>query len=151
MDDMKASSFKKIPKTRVYDAVLPLYDLPFSIYISDDMMKAAKAADTDYPSSDSFEDTITINTMGYAAKLTHPTEGVTFIMLLNAPYEGNSSISSILCHESLHLAEFMLEVVGVKHNPENHEALAYAQQSIFEAGRSAILEYKKRYKFKIEF
>lgn len=42
-----------------------------------------------------------------------------------------------VCHEALHLAYQMLHAVGVEHDVENHEALAYLQHYIFgEAAKS---------------
>lgn len=36
-----------------------------------------------------------------------------------------------LSHEAVHLAYMMLHMVGVEHSADNHEALAYLQESIF--------------------
>lgn len=36
-----------------------------------------------------------------------------------------------LCHESLHLAYMLLDVVGVRHDLDNHEILAYLLDFIF--------------------
>lgn len=36
-----------------------------------------------------------------------------------------------LCHESLHIAYMMLDVLGIKHDISNHEVMAYLQEDIF--------------------
>jgi len=36
-----------------------------------------------------------------------------------------------LCHEALHVAYMMLDLVGIEHNVDNHEALAYLTDFIF--------------------
>lgn len=36
-----------------------------------------------------------------------------------------------LCHEAVHITYMMLEMVGIKHSADNHEAFAYLQEFIF--------------------
>lgn len=145
---IKDYTLKGLTKTRIYDAEIPLYDIPFTIYIADTMKKAANAADKEFGGA-TFQDDISPATVAYACRLQHPKHGPAFLMLLNTSHVGDKTLASTIAHEALHLSWFVCDTVGINPTWEEHEAQAYILQHITDVSQAALVHYAKKHKIKI--
>lgn len=135
---------------RVYHPLVPLYNIPFYVYIGPTVSDAAIYAEADHPGV-GFSDFINPSTGAYAIQLDHPEEGLAYCILLGVDRFGpeyNMNPHSTIAHEALHLSWFMGNELGLKYNYDNHEAQAYLMQYITESTIHILEDYCKRYKIK---
>ena len=107
---------------------IPIYGCSLYLFIGKTVEDITPLVDSVYPNT-----VIDLkDKVGYTVQLTH-TNGVTnfamFLPLLNRPV---ADIVSTINHESIHAAWYILDYVGVIVNADNHEALTYLTQYIFD-------------------
>lgn len=137
---------------RVYQPTLPLYNIPYYIYIGRTVSDAAKYAETDHPGV-GFEELVTANTGAYAINLIHPEHGSSYCMLFGTELFESDEFCPLgtIAHEALHLSWFIGNDLGLIYEYDNHEAQAYMMQDIIETTVEALKDYAKRYKLNINF
>lgn len=138
---MERKKVKNYKKTNWYDCNLPLYNIAYSIIISDTISKCVKLVNETFKDS---ELTVSPECAAYAVELAHPEYGSEFVICLES--DPKLSMHSIIPHESLHLSWFICSLIGLKLDYDNHEAQAYILGEITEHAFKALEDYNKQYK-----
>ena len=72
------------------------------------------------------------------------------IILISMEHAHKHPVLATCAHESVHVSWDILDRVGVKITPDNHEAQAYLVDYIFDMCKTAVEHYIKTYKLKIK-
>ena len=140
----KPYTVKKSKKVRTYEPVLPLYMIPYIIYIGETVKDAGDAAILEL--GPDIEPNITPNVGAKAMTIIHDEHGQGYFILLGI--KSHPFLLAAAAHEALHLSWWMLEQIGLDIDSENHEAQTYIVQEIFQTTKEALEEYIKFYKLK---
>jgi len=135
---------KGVNKVRAYEPILPLYNIPYLIYVGKTVSDAGDAAILEL--GPNVKPNISVNTAAKAIHIVHEEYGDAYIILL-----GIDSCSKLLitaAHEALHISWWIGDTIGLEYDAENHEAQTYIMQSIFGEAKAALEDYIKFYKLK---
>lgn len=147
----KKTTKEKPVKTKVYvlEDKLPIYNVPYSVYVGDDMKKVCKQIEKDFPGTDMSPD-YNAPVAGYAmTMLNHKTGDRNFILIVLICNDFANRIYTTASHEAIHMAYFMLDLVGITVDPQNHEALTYVHDEIFNKTRNVIDEFILDYSLEV--
>lgn len=138
----KPYTVKRSNKVRAYEPVLPLYNIPYLVYIGKTVKDAYEGMRIEL--GDKVTTDINPNVAAKAMTVVHEEIGTSYLILLGIDSAAN--ILGTAMHEAIHLSWWMLHDVGVEIDVDNHEAQTYAAQRIFELLEESINEYKHKYK-----
>lgn len=85
---------------------------------------------------------------GYAGVFTERGGGITVFVLAAFARKGTADWVCTASHECVHMGYYVLDYVGVKHDAENHEALAYLQGWLLGEVMAAYAKWRKKKRVK---
>lgn len=140
---IKSVKVKGTSGARKYSFTLSLYNISYDVFVGETIHHAANAAQITYPGLSLKED-VGPQIGGYAIELSHPEEGLSFLILLTPDISNTDKIPGICAHESLHLSWFISDALGIKNKKNNHEPQAYILQEIFNNCMRAYTDYTNK-------
>lgn len=134
-------------KVYVEEVYIPIWRQAVSFYIADTIEDCAKAAEKQFPGTSLSGDPKFYS--GCVLTLTDNDNGLKyFIVMLSVNKDTKDQIDQILVHECVHAAWRVLDSAGVDLTADNHEALAYLTEFLFEHGQTSLKNYSDQKKIK---
>jgi len=109
---------------------LPLYHVSYEVFVSDDMDQLRQHIESIYPG---LKIDIANHYGGYTAVVTHPTDGVTLMLLINSKERTKGpSLERTIFHECVHLSWNIMEGLGLKADANDNEVQAYLMEELID-------------------
>ena len=120
---------------------LPLYHVKYEVFVADDMSQLRQHINSIFPG---LHLEVADHHGGYSAVITHPTNGVTLMVLINSKerMEG-PSVQRTIFHECTHLSWNIMEGLGLKANADDNEAQAYLMEELIDNVARVVRESKE--------
>lgn len=148
MSKLSRQAIKGRKQLMTYDFPIDIYNKNVYIYIGQCMEDCKYGAELDFKNLDLSH--IENSTLATAVQLVAKEGSTTNLILIPVDQASDYNILTTCAHEAVHIAWYILDVVGISLTVDNHEAQAYLVDYIFGGCKDAIEDYKKKYKLKFK-